>query len=106
MAPGDNWSGGEPSKCDHQLHLPLSTQLGRGVSYIYKNKRCHTAISKKHEMAVTPHNFHPLHHRGSAAANTISQYTLAIVIYVYIIWRGLHKATWDGESLTSEFSLY
>ncbi|XP_014004877.1 multidrug and toxin extrusion protein 1 isoform X1 [Salmo salar] len=35
---------------------------------------------------------------GSAAANTISQYTLAIVIYVYIIWRGLHKATWDGWS--------
>ncbi|KAM9502005.1 multidrug and toxin extrusion protein 1-like isoform 2-T2 [Salvelinus alpinus] len=33
---------------------------------------------------------------GSAAANTISQYTLAIVIYVYILWRGLHKATWDG----------
>uniref|UniRef100_A0A8C7HWZ2 Multidrug and toxin extrusion protein n=1 Tax=Oncorhynchus kisutch TaxID=8019 RepID=A0A8C7HWZ2_ONCKI len=35
---------------------------------------------------------------GSAAANTISQYTLAIVIYVYILWRGLHKATWDGWS--------
>ncbi|XP_041747113.1 excitatory amino acid transporter 5-like [Coregonus clupeaformis] len=37
---------------------------------------------------------------GSAAANTISQYTLAIVIYVYILWRGLHKATWDGSCQT------
>nr|XP_055036435.1 multidrug and toxin extrusion protein 1-like isoform X4 [Misgurnus anguillicaudatus] len=36
--------------------------------------------------------------RGSAAANTISQYSLAVFLYVYIRWRGLHKATWDGWS--------
>ncbi|XP_055036436.2 multidrug and toxin extrusion protein 1 isoform X1 [Misgurnus anguillicaudatus] len=35
---------------------------------------------------------------GSAAANTISQYSLAVFLYVYIRWRGLHKATWDGWS--------
>ncbi|XP_033479680.1 multidrug and toxin extrusion protein 1-like isoform X4 [Epinephelus lanceolatus] len=31
---------------------------------------------------------------GSAAANAISQYVLAVVLYIYIYWRGLHKATW------------
>uniref|UniRef100_A0A4W6DFK6 Multidrug and toxin extrusion protein n=1 Tax=Lates calcarifer TaxID=8187 RepID=A0A4W6DFK6_LATCA len=36
---------------------------------------------------------------GSAAANAISQYLLAVVLYVYISWRGLHKATWGGWSL-------
>uniref|UniRef100_A0A8C2JMX9 Solute carrier family 47 member 2.1 n=1 Tax=Cyprinus carpio TaxID=7962 RepID=A0A8C2JMX9_CYPCA len=40
-----------------------------------------------------------LTHRGSAAANTISQYSLAVFLYVYIRWKGLHKATWDGWSL-------
>ncbi|KAM9770737.1 multidrug and toxin extrusion protein 1-like isoform 2-T2 [Menidia menidia] len=36
---------------------------------------------------------------GSAAANTISQYLLTLFLYVYIYWRGLHKATWGGWSL-------
>uniref|UniRef100_A0A3P9N0V3 Multidrug and toxin extrusion protein n=1 Tax=Poecilia reticulata TaxID=8081 RepID=A0A3P9N0V3_POERE len=36
---------------------------------------------------------------GSAAANTISQYLLALLLHVYIWWRGLHKATWGGWSL-------
>ncbi|XP_049900234.1 multidrug and toxin extrusion protein 1-like [Epinephelus moara] len=35
---------------------------------------------------------------GSAAANAISQYVLAVVLYIYIYWRGLHKATWGGWS--------
>ncbi|XP_047433693.1 multidrug and toxin extrusion protein 1-like isoform X2 [Mugil cephalus] len=38
---------------------------------------------------------------GSAAANAISQYILALFLYVYICWRGLHKATWGGWSLES-----
>ncbi|KAM6986803.1 multidrug and toxin extrusion protein 1-like [Aplochiton taeniatus] len=33
---------------------------------------------------------------GSAAANSISQYSLAVLLYVYIVWRGLHKPTWGG----------
>jgi len=36
---------------------------------------------------------------GSAAANTISQYSLAVFLYVYIRWKGLHEPTWDGECL-------
>ncbi|XP_073330499.1 multidrug and toxin extrusion protein 1-like [Pagrus major] len=36
---------------------------------------------------------------GSAAANAISQYLLALLLYFYIYWRGLHKATWGGWSL-------
>ncbi|XP_036969968.1 multidrug and toxin extrusion protein 1-like [Acanthopagrus latus] len=36
---------------------------------------------------------------GSAAANAISQYFLAVVLYIYIWWRGLHKATWGGWTL-------
>ncbi|KAM3623823.1 uncharacterized protein V6R79_015973 [Siganus canaliculatus] len=35
---------------------------------------------------------------GSAAASAISQYLLAVVLFVYICWRGLHKATWGGWS--------
>nr|XP_046266920.1 multidrug and toxin extrusion protein 1-like [Scatophagus argus] len=35
---------------------------------------------------------------GSAAANAISQYSLAVFLFVYICSRGLHKATWDGWS--------
>ncbi|XP_034393392.1 multidrug and toxin extrusion protein 1-like [Cyclopterus lumpus] len=36
---------------------------------------------------------------GSAAANAISQYLLAVILFVYICCRGLHKATWGGWSL-------
>ncbi|XP_070839469.1 multidrug and toxin extrusion protein 1-like [Chaetodon trifascialis] len=35
---------------------------------------------------------------GSAAANAISQYSLAVFLFMYICYRGLHKATWDGWS--------
>ncbi|CAM4670505.1 unnamed protein product [Leuciscus chuanchicus] len=35
---------------------------------------------------------------GSAAANVISQYSLAVVLYVCIRCMGLHKDTWDGWS--------
>ncbi|XP_027009164.1 multidrug and toxin extrusion protein 1 [Tachysurus fulvidraco] len=35
---------------------------------------------------------------GSAMANSISQFALAVFLYVYIRWKGLHKATWDGWS--------
>ncbi|XP_044223449.1 multidrug and toxin extrusion protein 1-like [Thunnus albacares] len=36
---------------------------------------------------------------GSAAANAISQSSLAVILYIYIRWTGLHKATWYGWSL-------
>ncbi|KAL7831893.1 hypothetical protein AOLI_G00294410 [Acnodon oligacanthus] len=36
---------------------------------------------------------------GSAAANTVSQYLMAIVLFVYIRCRGLHKDTWHGWSM-------
>ncbi|XP_049892877.1 multidrug and toxin extrusion protein 1-like isoform X2 [Epinephelus moara] len=35
---------------------------------------------------------------GSAAANAIAQYSLAVFLFVYMCSRGLHKATWDGWS--------
>ncbi|XP_056139645.1 multidrug and toxin extrusion protein 1 [Lampris incognitus] len=35
---------------------------------------------------------------GSALANTISQFSLAGLLYAYIMWKGLHKATWGGWS--------
>ncbi|XP_071383240.1 multidrug and toxin extrusion protein 1 [Centroberyx affinis] len=35
---------------------------------------------------------------GSAVANTISQFSLAAILYSYIMWKGLHKATWGGWS--------
>ncbi|KAM3601938.1 uncharacterized protein V6R79_021579 [Siganus canaliculatus] len=35
---------------------------------------------------------------GSAAANAISQYSLAVFLFIYIYFRGLHKATWSGWS--------
>ena len=39
----------------------------------------------------------PPDYSGSAAANSISQYSLAVLLFVYIVCKGLHKATWDGE---------
>uniref|UniRef100_A0A673FMU4 Multidrug and toxin extrusion protein n=1 Tax=Sinocyclocheilus rhinocerous TaxID=307959 RepID=A0A673FMU4_9TELE len=35
---------------------------------------------------------------GSAAANAISQYSLAVILYLFIRYKGLHKATWGGWS--------
>ncbi|XP_070826105.1 multidrug and toxin extrusion protein 1 [Chaetodon trifascialis] len=35
---------------------------------------------------------------GSAIANTLSEFLLAGILYAYIIWKGLHKATWGGWS--------
>ncbi|KAK2880996.1 hypothetical protein QQF64_008657 [Cirrhinus molitorella] len=36
---------------------------------------------------------------GSAAAATISQYSLAIILFIYIRCTGLHKDTWPGWSV-------
>lgn len=36
---------------------------------------------------------------GSAAANTISQYSLATILFIYIRWKGLYKETWKGWSM-------
>ncbi|KAM9845254.1 multidrug and toxin extrusion protein 1-like [Aulostomus maculatus] len=38
---------------------------------------------------------------GSAAANAISQSSLALIMFIYIHQMGLHKATWSGWSLDS-----
>lgn len=35
--------------------------------------------------------------RGSALANTISQFTLALLLFLYIVGRKLHQATWGGK---------
>lgn len=35
---------------------------------------------------------------GSAVANTISQFSMVGILYAYIRWKGLHKATWGGWS--------
>ncbi|XP_029784227.1 multidrug and toxin extrusion protein 1-like [Suricata suricatta] len=37
--------------------------------------------------------------RGSALANTVSQFTLALLLFLYILWKKLHQATWGGWSL-------
>ncbi|KAF7218676.1 multidrug and toxin extrusion protein 1 [Nothobranchius furzeri] len=36
---------------------------------------------------------------GSAIANTFSQFSMAGLLYWYIMWKGLHKATWGGWSI-------
>ncbi|KAM9318977.1 multidrug and toxin extrusion protein 1-like [Pholidichthys leucotaenia] len=35
---------------------------------------------------------------GSAVANSVSQFSMAIILFIYIKWRGLHKSTWGGWS--------
>ncbi|KAI3373672.1 hypothetical protein L3Q82_022263 [Scortum barcoo] len=40
---------------------------------------------------------------GSAAANAISQYCLAVFLFVYICSRGLHKATWGSKDCLQEW---
>ncbi|KAG8001921.1 Multidrug and toxin extrusion protein 1 [Nibea albiflora] len=35
---------------------------------------------------------------GSAVSNTVSEFAMAGALYIYIIWKGLHKATWGGWS--------
>uniref|UniRef100_A0A3Q4HZB2 Multidrug and toxin extrusion protein n=1 Tax=Neolamprologus brichardi TaxID=32507 RepID=A0A3Q4HZB2_NEOBR len=35
---------------------------------------------------------------GSAIANAISEFLMAGILFAYIIWKGLHKATWGGWS--------
>ncbi|KAL7401129.1 hypothetical protein ABVT39_023445 [Epinephelus coioides] len=35
---------------------------------------------------------------GSAVANTLSQFFMVGILYAYIWWKGLHKATWGGWS--------
>ncbi|GAB5580576.1 multidrug and toxin extrusion protein 1 [Prionailurus iriomotensis] len=36
---------------------------------------------------------------GSALANTISQFTLVLLLFLYILWRKLHQDIWGGWSL-------
>ncbi|XP_061538119.1 multidrug and toxin extrusion protein 1 isoform X1 [Phycodurus eques] len=35
---------------------------------------------------------------GSALANIVSQFSMAGILYTYILWKGLHKVTWGGWS--------
>lgn len=35
---------------------------------------------------------------GSAAANLISEISMPGILYTYIRWKGLHKATWGGKN--------
>ncbi|XP_030264214.1 multidrug and toxin extrusion protein 1-like [Sparus aurata] len=35
---------------------------------------------------------------GSAASNALSQFCMSGLLYAYILWKGLHKATWGGWS--------
>uniref|UniRef100_A0A671TPC0 Solute carrier family 47 member 3 n=1 Tax=Sparus aurata TaxID=8175 RepID=A0A671TPC0_SPAAU len=35
---------------------------------------------------------------GSAASNALSEFCMAGLLYAYILWKGLHKATWAGWS--------
>ncbi|XP_078082036.1 multidrug and toxin extrusion protein 1-like [Mustelus asterias] len=39
--------------------------------------------------------------QGSAAANVVSQYCQAILLFGYIRWRKLHVGTWEGWSMDS-----
>lgn len=34
--------------------------------------------------------------RGSAWANTVSQYTQAILLFLYVWWKKIHVETWGG----------
>ncbi|XP_072496109.1 multidrug and toxin extrusion protein 1 isoform X1 [Notamacropus eugenii] len=36
---------------------------------------------------------------GSALANTISQFALTLLLFLYILWRKLYRDTWEGWSL-------
>lgn len=36
--------------------------------------------------------------RGSALANTASQFCLALLLFFYILWKQLHRATWGGKA--------
>lgn len=45
---------------------------------------------------LIPHNKNTLC-RGSAIANAVSVFSMAVILYAYILWKGLHKATWRGE---------
>lgn len=43
--------------------------------------------------------------RGSAVANLISQYTLALLLFFYILGKKLHQATWGGNDCPFVFQL-
>ena len=35
--------------------------------------------------------------RGSALANTISQFILVLLLFLYILWKKLHHTIWEGK---------
>uniref|UniRef100_A0A673AC11 Solute carrier family 47 member 3 n=1 Tax=Sphaeramia orbicularis TaxID=375764 RepID=A0A673AC11_9TELE len=38
---------------------------------------------------------------GSAVANSFSEFAMAAILFAYMMWKGLHKATWGGWSKES-----
>ncbi|XP_014644971.1 PREDICTED: multidrug and toxin extrusion protein 1 [Ceratotherium simum simum] len=61
-----------------------------------------TGVAANLVNALTNYLFlHQLHLgvMGSALANMISQFTLALLLFLYILGRKLHQATWGGWSL-------
>lgn len=43
------------------------------------------------------HQDRPLLPRGSALANTVSQFALALLLFLYIVVKKLHRDTWGGK---------
>lgn len=39
-------------------------------------------------------------YRGSAIANSLSQVVICLLLYGYIRWKGLHRKTWGGQSVS------
>lgn len=39
--------------------------------------------------------------RGSAAANSMSQVTICLLLFAYIRWKNLHVKTWGGKWTTN-----
>lgn len=91
MASGGHRRHRQPLQRRHQLPAPVLPGAGRGVSVQRRDGR--VSFSTLLLLLLLFLN------RGSAAANAISQFIQALVLFVYICVMGLHKATWDGEPL-------
>lgn len=92
VATGDHGYSGQSDQRFPQLHLHFPARSGNSVSAAFSPAHTDTARAfargDLRQLALR---------RGSAIANALSQVAMCLLLFFYIVCRGLHKTTWGGE---------
>lgn len=95
VATGDHGYAGQSDQRFAQLHLYFPLKDGNSVSVAFF--AAHNPFTDAVNASAWDNLRSLVLCRGSAIANALSQTSMSLLLFLYIVCRGLHKATWGGE---------